>query len=154
MCNYQVEGWSVVAISSLKIVIYTRDLLKNKLKKKYLEISYLSFVCLCRTMHLSALIMCSVRVCSGQHKGNKQAQCGRFNPSEKHWWSCHCSWSTAVIRLSTSLTCLKGKILVASARITLRTEEDLNVGQTVCVRECVGKGLQAPRGPPDSHTTH
>lgn len=47
MCNYQVEGWSVVAISSLKIVIYTRDLLKNELKKKYLEISYLSFVCLC-----------------------------------------------------------------------------------------------------------
>lgn len=118
----------MVTISSLKIVIYTQDLLKNKLKKKYLEISYLCFVCLRRTMQLSALIMCSVRVCSGQQEENKQAQRGSFNPSEKHWCSRHCSWPTAAIRLSTSLTCV-GKNLVARARITLRTEEDLNVGQ-------------------------
>lgn len=59
-------------------------------------------------------------------KENKQAQCGSFNPSEKHWRSRHCGWPTAVIRLSTSLTGVEAKNLVASARITLTTEEDLN----------------------------
>lgn len=110
------------------------------MNKKYLEISYLFNVYLRGTMHLSAWIMCSVRVCSGQHAEKKQAQCGCFNPSEKHWCSRQRHWSTAVIRLSASLTCEQAKNLEASARITLRTEEDLNVGQTVCVSECVGKG--------------
>lgn len=115
-------------------------LLKNTLTKKYLEIGYLCLVYLRGTMHLSALMMCSVRVCSGQHEKKKQAQCGGSNPSEKHWWGRHCCWSTAVIRLSTSLTCEQADNLEARARIALRTEEGLNVGQAVCVSECVGKG--------------
>lgn len=120
----------MAAISSLKIQIYTGDLLKNKLKKK--EVICVLFASV-EQLHLSALLMCSARICSGQHEENKQAQCGSFNPSEKHWCSRHCSRSPAVIRLSTGLTRVKRKNLVASGRITQRAEEDLNVGQTVCV---------------------
>lgn len=65
-------------------------------------------------------------------KENKQAQCGGFNPSEKPWRSRQRGWPTAVIRLSTRLTGVEAKNLVASARTTLRTEEDLN-GACVCM---------------------
>lgn len=47
----------------------------------------------------------------------------------------------------------KQKNLVASARITLRTQEDLN-GACVCMRAFREGVCRLPEGPPDSHATH
>lgn len=95
----------------------------------------------------NAVNTCSVG--SGQHEENKQPQCGVFNPSEKHWCSCHLIWSTAVIRLWVSLTCIKEK------KKKWWWVPELHRGQTkfkgttesVCKNERVLKDLQALRGP-------